>query len=167
MRFVNGKIVYKCDVCGVEGVKLWREYSTFLDHQSLYCLNCANKNQGKNAIPYDDKKVSYLGDMWQYRTEQDIKDGWKRDKRWRLGFKIEDVPVDAAQFEKEVLITDTIGWLVPAALTVEMDTFWGYTSVPQDRCEWWYNLPYFPKEKKKTSTGQDLGFGPNVYIPLG
>jgi len=34
---------------------------------------------------------------------------------------------------------DQIGWLVPA---VPVDnTFWGYTSVPQDRVDWWKALP--------------------------
>lgn len=37
--------------------------------------------------------------------------------------------------------TDSIGWLVPAVPTLEMDTFWGYTSVPGDRVEWWRKLP--------------------------
>lgn len=37
--------------------------------------------------------------------------------------------------------TDTIGWRVPAVPTVEGDTFWGYTSVPQAGCDWWYKLP--------------------------
>jgi len=37
--------------------------------------------------------------------------------------------------------TDQIGWLVPAVPTVENDTYWGYSSVPQDRVEWWKNLP--------------------------
>lgn len=37
---------------------------------------------------------------------------------------------------------DTIGWLVPAVPTEEGDTYWGYTSVPQNDVNWWYNLPY-------------------------
>lgn len=35
--------------------------------------------------------------------------------------------------------SDAIGWLVPA-IPVD-DTFWGYTSVPDDGCRWWYALP--------------------------
>jgi hypothetical protein len=41
--------------------------------------------------------------------------------------------------------TDQIGWMVPAVPTVEGDTFWGYTSVPDDRCEWWRKLPTLPE----------------------
>ncbi len=38
-------------------------------------------------------------------------------------------------------LTDQVGGLIPAVPTKENDTFWGYTSVPQDRVEWWYSLP--------------------------
>jgi DNA-directed RNA polymerase subunit RPC12/RpoP len=34
-----------------------------------------------------------------------------------------------------------IGWMVPAVTTVEEDTFWGYTSTPKDRWDWWDSLP--------------------------
>ena len=36
--------------------------------------------------------------------------------------------------------SDQIGWMVPAAPT-EDDSFWGYTSVPQNLVEWWEALP--------------------------
>ena len=35
---------------------------------------------------------------------------------------------------------DQIGWLIPAVPTEEGDTYWGYTSVPQDGVDWWKNL---------------------------
>lgn len=37
--------------------------------------------------------------------------------------------------------SDSIGWMVPAVPADEGETFWGYTSVPQDRVVWWYALP--------------------------
>lgn len=38
--------------------------------------------------------------------------------------------------------SDEIGWLVPAVPEAEgSDVYWGYTSVPQDRAEWWKALP--------------------------
>jgi hypothetical protein len=37
--------------------------------------------------------------------------------------------------------SDQIGWLVPAVPTQDGTTYWGYTSVPQDGCDWWYGLP--------------------------
>ena len=82
---------YECGECGASGVKLWRQYQTFLDHQELFCQVCAEADQGKL-----------------------LADGYS---------------------------TDQIGWLVPAVPTAEGDTFWGYTSVPEDRCIWWRALP--------------------------
>lgn len=52
-------------------------------------------------------------------------------------------------------MTDQIGWLVPAVLTAEGDTFWGYTSVPQDRCDWWHALPLRSAENKKGDAPED------------
>lgn len=40
---------------------------------------------------------------------------------------------------------DTIGWLVPAVPTAEGDTFWGYTSVPDEGVAWWWRLPPRPR----------------------
>jgi hypothetical protein len=37
--------------------------------------------------------------------------------------------------------TDQIGCLVPAVPTEEGETFWGYASVPEAGCAWWYGLP--------------------------
>jgi hypothetical protein len=38
---------YQCEVCWVQGVKLWREYQTFANHTRLYCAACALQNQSK------------------------------------------------------------------------------------------------------------------------
>lgn len=38
-------------------------------------------------------------------------------------------------------MTDQIGWLVPAVPTEDGETYWGYTSVPQDGVNWWRILP--------------------------
>lgn len=48
--------------------------------------------------------------------------------------------------------TDQIGWCVPAVPTKEGDTFWGYSSVPEDGCVWWRHLP--------TRTGGTAGGNP-------
>lgn len=37
--------------------------------------------------------------------------------------------------------SDQIGWRIPAATTEEGDTFWGYSSVPDDRVQWWLDMP--------------------------
>lgn len=44
---------YKCGTCEAKRVKLWREYQTFLDHQSLYCLYCATKEKGEEKPSVD------------------------------------------------------------------------------------------------------------------
>jgi len=31
---------YTCSGCGAHGVKLWREYNTFLENQTLTCFAC-------------------------------------------------------------------------------------------------------------------------------
>ncbi len=36
---------------------------------------------------------------------------------------------------------DQIGWLVPAVPTPDGETFWGYTSVPEEGVVWWKGLP--------------------------
>jgi hypothetical protein len=85
---------YVCKDCGAKGVRLYREYQTFLDQQVLRCTACALKNQKK--------------------TEPDNK------------------------------FAHSIGWLVAAVPTEENDTFWGYTSVPEDGVKWWDRLPVTP-----------------------
>jgi hypothetical protein len=37
--------------------------------------------------------------------------------------------------------TDQIGVYVPAVPTDMGDSFWGYTSVPPEGVQWWWNLP--------------------------
>ncbi|MCK9154715.1 MAG: hypothetical protein M0P12_01225 [Paludibacteraceae bacterium] len=34
----------------------------------------------------------------------------------------------------------SIGWLVAAVPTKDGETYWGFTSVPQDGVDWWNNL---------------------------
>lgn len=106
MKTIEGQIVYECDDCGASGVKLWRLYSNFLDHQKLRCASCAGKNQ--------EKSVSCM--------TPDGKTPW-----FYMGTYMG--------------MSDQIGKLMPAVLTAENDTFWGYTSAPKDRVEWWRLLP--------------------------
>ena len=41
-------------------------------------------------------------------------------------------------------LTDQIGWLVPSVPVPQGDGFWGYTSVPDEGCRWWRELPTDP-----------------------
>lgn len=47
---------YRCAQCEAEGVKLWRQYQTFLDKVTLMCRACSEHDQSdvlkrKNYIP--------------------------------------------------------------------------------------------------------------------
>jgi hypothetical protein len=44
--------------------------------------------------------------------------------------------------------TDQIGRLVPAVPTEDGETFWGYTSVPEEGCRWWADLPSHPTKQE-------------------
>jgi hypothetical protein len=92
---------YRCGTCGVVGCKLWREYQTFLCHQTLECCDCAGKSQEEDVSQIDaDGKIS-VGDgvMGKY-----------------------------ANGTEAVQRADQIGFRVPAVPTEEGDAFWGYTS---------------------------------------
>lgn len=65
---------YKCSDCGAEGVRLWREYQTFLDRQKLRCRTCSEKHEEKElrgdqigwlipAVPSPDGKT-----FWGYMS---------------------------------------------------------------------------------------------------
>jgi len=84
---------YKCTQCGAHGVKLWREYQTFLDHQTFLCVNCIGEDKFDTDIP---------GHIC------------------------------------------SVGWRVVAVPTPDGETYWGYTSIPQDGCRWWDILPGSP-----------------------
>jgi len=43
--------------------------------------------------------------------------------------------------------TDQIGSYIPAIPTAENDTFWGYTSVPNEGVLWWRRLPSRPTQE--------------------
>jgi hypothetical protein len=100
---------YKCGKCGATGCKLWRDYQTFLEHQSLLCVKCAGQEQEKVVYDIDDAGKISLERMWR---------------------------------------TDQIGWMVPAVPTEENDAYWGYSSIPQAGCEWWYHLPSLSEQTK-------------------
>lgn len=104
-------IVYECGGCGASGVKLWREYNTFLNHQTLECCDCAAKSQKK--------------DISRIRADGCVP--------WSFG--------KYADGTEAVEWCDSIGWRIPAVPTEDRATFWGYTSVPNEGVAWWKALP--------------------------
>lgn len=120
---------YRCSRCGKGDVKLWRQYQTFADHIKLLCLTCAEADQ-KSFCKYSARAV-------------DIVQKWK--EMWDLyaiGNSLSlDTPEKMELSELHSRATsDSIGWLVPAVPTEDGETYWGYTSVPDQGIEWWKRL---------------------------
>jgi len=53
---------YKCSVCGASGVKLWREYNMFFNHQTYRCVDCACHNQ-KKAVAEVNIASGWVGNL--------------------------------------------------------------------------------------------------------
>ena len=60
---------YVCKDCGAKGVRLYREYQTFLNHQHLRCRECAAKDQKPEL---DELVASGLRDL----NEREHSIGW-------------------------------------------------------------------------------------------
>lgn len=105
---------YHCGQCGAQGVKLWRDYNTFLCFQSLLCGACACAEQSNLERAFTVTEV----------------DGGK--------VRVTEHP---DRHGMNVFGGDQIGCRVPAVPTSDGSTFWGYTSVPADGVSWWFSLP--------------------------
>jgi hypothetical protein len=56
-----------------------------------------------------------------------------------------EIDANGKVYDKSVgMDCDQIGWLLPAVPCENEDTYWGYSSVPQDGVNWWRNLPSKP-----------------------
>jgi len=117
---------YVCHKCGASGVKLWREYQTFLNHQSLCCVICSGIEQKK-----DINSINKGGCTLQ-------------------------------EYGK----TDQLGWRIPAVPTTKNNTYWGYTSVPEDGVQWWKRLPAFPSNVRslKMDDSRNYLYGTPEYV---
>lgn len=51
---------YKCRDCNITGVRLYREYQTFLEHQILRCRKCAIKNQDEQPAQPKEHEIGWL-----------------------------------------------------------------------------------------------------------
>ncbi len=114
---------YHCGMCGVHGVKLWRLYQTFLNHQSLLCATCACAEQTTTGKAYSVRQ----GNNGRVRVTTIYDPVVEPRLHQMFGGKDES--------------GDQIGWRIPAVPTEEGDTYWGYTSVPAAGCTWWNALP--------------------------
>ncbi len=108
---------YACHTCKATNCKLWREYNTFLSHQSLRCSVCALARESSAKCTYEAIDNNGRLERTYYLNGE---------KRWTS-------------------TSDQIGWLVPAVPTEEGDTYWGYTSVPPEGVIWWRSLRSIPE----------------------
>ena len=141
------KKVYKCFICGRQNVKLWRPY---MGTEPLICAKCAEERQ--TTEEYDEciwKKVGngYVG---THTGKKLSLPKWKVDNKGKIpsydGPGPDNLPVamtDQLMIDlKDVSDPEYAGviTMIPA-VPDENGDFWGYTSVPEDGCTWWEELP--------------------------
>ena len=79
-------MAYRCIGCDAEGVKLWRDYNTFLDHQTLKCRACAEAELDKPALPAKSDAIGWrvpavpdaAGTFWGYSFVPEDAVAWWR-----------------------------------------------------------------------------------------
>jgi hypothetical protein len=80
--------------------------------------------------------------MWrQYNTMADYIELLCVDcamKDQKVLYAVDDNGYHKSEFGDRI---DQIEWLIPAIPTDGIDTYWGYTSVPQNGVKWWRRLP--------------------------
>ena len=139
---------YVCSVCNARNVKLWRPNN---DDSPLICATCAEKRQSPREY----------GEMsWTKKADGSYKGiptgkmlplpKWTVNAKGKVPIYDGPGPEGLPQIMTDQLIVDlsdvsesyTSGetTMLPASPT-EDGGFWGYTSVPEEVCEWWENLP--------------------------
>ena len=96
-----------------------------MENKINYCCSCCNRNNCKLW-----RNTSVFLEYIKMVCIQCIKDPRKKD--------IDSQGTIPTHFEQR---TDQIGGMVPAVLTEDQETFWGYTSVPEKSAKMWELLP--------------------------
>lgn len=79
--------------------------------------------------------------LWrEYNTFANLTELYCADCSMQDQGKVGEVDADGRRECKYGQKTDQIGWLVPA-VPADDGAFWGYSSVPEDRVQWWRKLP--------------------------
>lgn len=102
---------YYCEHCKAKGLKLWRLYNTCAISATLLCASCMVKDQSKWNETVRENIAARIYNNVGYYID---KNGRKTDQCWSY---------------------------VPAVPCENIDTFWGYTSIPSEGYEWWQKLP--------------------------
>ena len=139
---------YKCSICGKEGVKLWRPY---LDTEPLVCASCAEARQSPRIYEKANWEITEDGSWIGIPTENKvILPNWTIDDNGKIpsryGYGPHKLPltftdmleIDLRGISKTYQSGETN--MIPA-VPDEDGYFFGYTSVPKERCKWWENLP--------------------------
>lgn len=83
---------YRCDNCGVYGVKLWRGHQTLEGQTDLLCVTCAAKDQNENIVLFP------VGENGKHRNEY----GHKTN---RIGLYVPAIPIERHNaFWSDILI---------------------------------------------------------------
>lgn len=136
-----------CSICGRKGVKLWRPY---MSTRPLICAECAEKRQ----VPRECDKVIWRKENGQHVgkvTDEKISlPKWKVDKKGKIPSAFGPGPKGEPESMTDQLLIDLSRdfksyssgrtSMVPACPDEDGD-FWGYTSVPDEVCKWWSELP--------------------------
>lgn len=59
---------------------------------------------------------------------------------------VSDIDASGRRTCRDGIRTDQIGWYLPAVPTEQPGSFWAYSSVPEERADWWRSLPTRPLE---------------------
>ncbi len=139
--------IYACAVCGKQHIKLWRPY---MNTEPLICAPCAEIRQSPREYEectWKEKKDCFVGTLTGKKLPLPK---WKVDEKGRVpsyrGPGPEGMPAEMTDqliiSLKDVSKSYSSGemTMVPA-VPDENGDFWGYTSVPDDKCKWWEELP--------------------------
>ena len=140
---------YECAICGRKHVKLWRPY---MDTEPLICAICAEERQSPQE--YNECTWKQEGDLYVgIPTGKKISlPKWTVDDKGQVpsydGPRPEGIPnektdqliVDLKDVSEAYSSGETT--MIPAVPKEDSDGgFWGYTSVPEENCKWWEELP--------------------------
>lgn len=138
---------YVCSICGKRNVKLWRPY---MGTVPLICAECAEKRQTPRE--YEEKIWHQEDNGWYigiFTGKKLSLPKWKVDEKGKVPSYYGPGPAGQPARMTDQLIVDlsdvstaySRGVSMVPACPDEDGKFWGYTSVPEEVCEWWDELP--------------------------
>jgi len=182
---------YKCAACGEVGVKLWRPY---MYNEPLICATCAEERQVEHTYTPVEKweestfpngepcwsgrplrepdadgnmvDVKFLMLKWIVSNKGKIPSPCScpgPDGYWSM---TDHLIVDISDISKSYSSGSTD--MIPAVPNEDGD-MWGYTSVPENGCKWWEELPTHKSKAMETKSYRRGGFVPvesKIDVPI-